>query len=493
MRLPNFSTALVFGAALYISISLSAVDASLVTIASPRFSPPHRAFTDNSRRISVSSLRARVSSSTSDPADTAYAPLPRTTEESALSLVATYTVRVLTASSPAVLFCRASPEASSASSAPAPNASSRFAARSVSLATRPPFACLVLRSTASTLDTPASSSMDARSIQESASLVTENTTHVPASVREAASSPPLPPPRRFAVRSASKTHTILYPLCAPRVSSSFTSLRCAVSKSPAMNASFRPSPAFSPSSQPHTLYPSTMSVGGAPAPRKDFNVSRCRASACFAALRLASSSWYASSFVLRNPVFSTVPPLGPPLGPVVVFVVFAPPLSDLYRSTSFICVCTDMRPTLPVMRGAAGGLPGAAWRFGTPPSPPLPPRLAFAAKTTRGDARVEGGFGDVHVGICVCPPRQARLAERWRPEHVAVPPRADADASIAFERSPLAPAERLAEPKPLARRTLCPPREMPLLRSISRSVRQSLAASRRLDASIAARRFPDWR
>jgi hypothetical protein len=154
-----------------------------------------------------------------------------------------------------------------------------------------------------------------------------------------------------------------------------------------------------------------------------------------------------------------------------------------------------MRPTLPVMRGAAGGLPGAAWRFGAPPSPPLPPRLAFAANTTRGDARVEGGFGDVHVGICVCPPRQACLAERWRPEHVAVPPRADADASIAFERSTLAPAERLAEPKPLARRTLCPPREMPLLRSISRSYdsRWLPLVVAWIDARIAARRFPDWR
>ena len=97
--------------------------------------------------------------------------------------------------------------------------------------------------------------------------------------------------------------------------------------------------------------------------------------------------------------------------------------------------------------------------------------------------------------VAASPGMELSLAERWRPEHVAVPPRADADASIAFERSTLAPAERLAEPKPLARRTLCPPREMPLLRSISRSYdsRWLPLVVAWIDASIAARRFPDWR
>ena len=88
---PRCFVVLAFGAARYISMSLSAVSASFVSIALPRVSPPHLAFLATSLKISPSVALALASSSTSDPADTAYAPFPRHTELRALSLVATYT------------------------------------------------------------------------------------------------------------------------------------------------------------------------------------------------------------------------------------------------------------------------------------------------------------------------------------------------------------------------------------------------------------------
>ena len=120
----------------------------------------------------------RVSSSMSEPADTAYAPLHRTTELSALSLVATYTTRddvpgtTHSSPSPPPPPSAADPLLLFPPPPPAPAA---------------PAAWRAFLMTFSTELSPFSSSMDARSIHESASLFTENTTHTPALVFSASS------------------------------------------------------------------------------------------------------------------------------------------------------------------------------------------------------------------------------------------------------------------------------------------------------------------
>jgi hypothetical protein len=78
----------------------------------------------------------------------------------------------------------------------------------------------------------------------------------------------------------------------------------------------------------------------------------------------------------------------------------------------------------------------------------LPPGLAFAAETVEEHLSKRGiGFDDghdVHVGKRLGP-AQASRAESSRPEHVAVPPRFDADASIDIALPAVTLAERLAE------------------------------------------------
>ena len=154
-------------------MSLSAVSASLVTIANPRFSP-HLAFTASSRKISFSSSRARLISSIRDLAEMTCAPLHRTTELSALSLVATYTT------------CCPAPGSATHGASSSSSSSSRrrrLAAFSAAVA-RPESASLARRNTSSTDESPRSSANDARSIHESASFVTLKMTQTPAFVRD---------------------------------------------------------------------------------------------------------------------------------------------------------------------------------------------------------------------------------------------------------------------------------------------------------------------
>ena len=163
VKLANF-VVVAFGAFKYICMSLSAVSESFATTPKPRFSPPHFAFTARSRKISVSEFRAAMISSMRDPLLIAYAPFPRTTVLSATSLVATYTSRFAFAAA------NVDPGVFSSPSSADPAAS----LSSIELsATRPYDVRRASFRTFSTLDRPLSSSMDARSIHESASLLTE--------------------------------------------------------------------------------------------------------------------------------------------------------------------------------------------------------------------------------------------------------------------------------------------------------------------------------
>ena len=198
-----------------------------------------------------------------------------------MSLVATYTARVLTASSPAVL-CRAR-RPKRRPRRPRPRRTRRPGSRRAPSRSRrarrsPAWSCAAPRPRWTHPRAPRWTR--ARSA-ESASLVTENTTHVPASVREAALN------RRFRRRGGSpcdprRRRTRSCTLCArpgcPARSPAFAARLQVASHERLLQTTARLS---RPRSQPHTLYPSTMSVGGAArrCGNSFLNVSRCRASA----------------------------------------------------------------------------------------------------------------------------------------------------------------------------------------------------------------------